>query len=308
MTQVMDYLFLTDDFLGSGASSNVWKCRHVVTGVEYAGKIIALDWMDQEAFFHHFVNELRIHSRIRHPCITEIHDIILDEHYIYIIMDLCDGGDLGVLAQERNGLDENTAKRIFYDVMSALSYIHRHGIAHRDIKLENILITSDFHAKLTDFGLCRLQPTDQDGMRSVCGTLAYAAPEIITEQPYGLPVDIWSAGVLLYAMVAGHFPWKQGDDLPPDHLAQETSRQIREGYVEIPDHFSYLLGELIHAMLVVQPEARPTAEQILQHQWLMGVEDVVDGFDTTPDAQLVQLVDATVEEIQRRRERNRAGK
>ena len=299
----MDYLFSREDFLGSGCSSGVWKCRHVRTNKEYAGKIIDLEFMDQEEFFHHFVNELRIHARIRHPCITELHDIIIDQSNIYLIMDLCEGGDLNDFVRDRERLDEDTAKIIFYDVMSALSYIHQMKIAHRDIKLENILITAEMRAKLTDFGLCRLEPTNPlEKMMSICGTLVYAAPEIVNEQPYGLPVDIWSAGVLLYAMVAGHFPWTQSEDLPPDHLIAETSRQILEGYVEIPEHFSYTLSELIRAMLVVDPESRPTAEQVLQNQWLSGCDDATVGFDLSPNEELVALVDATIEVLQQRRE------
>jgi serine/threonine protein kinase len=260
--------------------------------------------MSQEEHYRHFVNELRIHSRIRHPCITELKDVIVDASNVYLIMEICHGGDLNDAVQASEGLDEDTAKRYFHHVMGAIAHLHRLGIAHRDIKLENILITADAHAKLADFGLCRLLPRDA-GMQTVCGTLVYAAPEIVRAEPYGLPVDIWSAGVLLYAMVACHFPWATDDSLSAEQLVQETARQIVEGSINFPDAFSFELVELLQFMMARDPSDRPTADQILQHPWLDPADDVTVGYNIEPDGDLVHLVESAISAIERTRTQRR---
>jgi serine/threonine protein kinase len=186
--------------------------------------------------------------------------------------------------------------------MSALAHIHRLGIAHRDIKLENILVTSDGQAKLTDFGLCRPLPPES-GMFTVCGTLVYAAPEIVREEPYGLPVDIWSAGVLLYAMVACHFPWATEDGLPTELVAQETSRQIVERSFEFPESCSFDLGNRVTVMMAANPDDRPTAEQVLSHPWMSQENDVTIGCDTDPNEALGALVESAIAELEARRVR-----
>lgn len=297
---VGDYVFT--DYLGSGSSGEVFLCYHSVTREELAGKRIDLDSMYQDDFFRHIVNELRIHSRLRHPCITEVKDIVMDEQYLYVIMEYVNGGDLNAEVQDQDppGLTEDQAKGYFYQIISALKHLHLHQIAHRDIKLENILITADGRVKLGDFGLSRVSSIG-GVMETVCGTLVYTAPEIIREDGYGLPVDIWSAGVLLYAMIACHFPWTIDVDLPDDQLFIETQRQILEGYVEFPDEFGLEVQQLISCMLSLDPCDRPTCDDILEHPWFADMSELVDEGSCIPNEQLIALVEATIERIAERR-------
>lgn len=294
-----DYRFLQS--IGAGASSEVWECVNVRTNTIVAAKVIDLDCMLQDAFYRHFVNEITIHSRIRHPCITEVLDVAIDDEKFYMFLEYCDGGDLNDLVISALGLPEAQAKIYFAQIMSAISYIHRHQVAHRDIKLENIAITEEGYAKLTDFGLSKLQ--SDSPMYSRCGTLAYCAPEIIREQPYRLPVDIWSAGVLLYSMVACHLPWTTPDD-SPERAGEETTRQILEGNILFPENFSPELTNLLCFMMAVNPDDRPTAEQVLGHVWLAGVPDITESVGSTEtNPQLVDMVDAAIAEIGQYRER-----
>jgi serine/threonine protein kinase len=134
-------------------------------------------------------------------------------------------------------------------------------------------------------------------MQTVCGTLVYAAPEIVREEPYGLPVDVWSAGVLLYAMVACHFPWATEEGLPSEMMVQETSKQILEGCFNFPETFSFDLVDLITFMMARDPNDRPTAEQVLQHSWLNPADDVTIGYNMNPDERLVELVEIAIGDI-----------
>ena len=184
--------------------------------------------------------------------------------------------------------------------MEALHYIHELGVAHRDIKLENILVTADDDAKLTDFGLCK-QQHGNDPMLTTCGTLVYAAPEIIREEPYnGMKADIWSAGIVLYAMIANHFPWILPDDMPPERLMKETAQQIVEGNISLPDGISYELQNLLGNLLNVEPEDRPTAEEVLQHPWFDDCQEPeTDGM--SPNKDIVDL-DALLHKLDQKRE------
>lgn len=298
MNQIGAYRFIRS--IGSGAFGGVWECRHITTGESLACKVIDLDNLKSPDFFPHFKNELIIHSQIRHPGITQLVDVMLDTDNVYIFLELCDGGDLNDVVMEAGGLSEEQACHFFRQIMGAISYIHSLGIAHRDIKLENILVTRDGCAKLTDFGLCKHQESGNK-LNTGCGTLVYAAPEIIKGQPYdGMKSDIWSVGIVLYAMVANHFPWADGDDLPPERLAHETAAQIINGEIALPEGISYELENLLSNMLNTDPNERPAATDILQHPWMEmdGVE--FDPGVMEPDMNVVNLVRSLIEQLEQR--------
>jgi len=288
-------------FIGSGSFAGVWECRYLATGESFAAKIISVSDVIKNEYYPHFKNELLIHSRIRHPNISQLKDVLIDRDNIYIVLELCDGGDLNEIVQSENGLNEESAKHYFYQIMGAISHIHRLGVAHRDIKLDNILITSDDDAKLTDFGLCKEQKGDNP-MLTTCGTLVYASPEIIRQEPYnGMKTDIWSAGVVLYAMIANHFPWSVDPDLPPELLMAETAKQIVSGEIELPEGISFHLQNLIGNLLNVDPEERPSAEDVLMHPWFEGTE-IAESEDNEPDPDIIGLVESLIQVLEEQRQ------
>ncbi|KAK8842571.1 hypothetical protein M9Y10_025429 [Tritrichomonas musculus] len=302
MTKNTIGVYRLTEFLSSGSVGSVWECQNMTTGERLACKVISLEICLQDEFFSHFLNELYIHSRIRHPSISEIRDILVDGNQIFIIFELCNGGDLNDVVQDSGGLDEAQAKHYFFQIISAIKYIHQLGIAHRDIKLENVLISQDQCAKLTDFGLCK-QVSGNSPMLTTCGTLVYAAPEIINEQPYnGLKTDIWSAGIVLYAMICCHFPWTIPEDSPPDQAMHETVKQILEGQIEVPDGITYELQNLMTNMLNTDPNLRPSAEEILQHPWFEGMEENIDPDSLVPDDNVISLVDSLIAELQKKKQ------
>ena len=293
-------------FLGRGSFGGVWECQHVATGESVACKIIDINVAISDKVYPHFRNEMLIHSQICHSSITELKDVLIDNDNVYIFMELCDGGDLNDIVQEVGGLSEDEAKHYFHPIMDALSYIHKLGIAHRDIKLENILVTADDDAKLSDFGLCKQQHGD-DPMLTTCGTLVYAAPEIIREEPYnGMKSDIWSAGVLLYAMIASHFPWVAPPGLPPEMLMKETARQIVEGEIKLPDGISNELQNLLGNLLNVDPDERPTAEEVLKHPWFADMQEEIH-YDMQPNPNIVHLVEMLLNDLEERRAQAKKG-
>ncbi|KAK8887599.1 hypothetical protein M9Y10_038650 [Tritrichomonas musculus] len=294
-------IYRLTQFLSSGSMGCVWECQNMTTGELFACKIVSLEICLQDEYFSHFINELYIHSRIRHPSISEIHDLLFENNLIYLIFELCNEGDLNDIVQESGGLDESQAKHYFFQIMSAIKYIHQLGIAHRDIKLENILITENKNVKLTDFGLCK-RINGNSPLLTTCGTLAYAAPEIISEKPYdGMKADIWSSGIVLYAMICCHFPWTIQTDLPQEAMMHETVRQILEGQVEIPDGITFELQNLLSNLLNNDPEMRPSAEEIINHPWFEGMEETIDSDALVPDGNLVSLVDSLIVELQKRK-------
>lgn len=289
------------EYISSGSFGSVWECMSLTTGEKLACKIVKLDLCLQDEFFSHFINELNIYRRIKHPNIDELRDIQIDDSTIYILFELCEGGDLNDIVQDSSGLDENQAKQYFFQIISALSYLHKIGIAHRDIKLENILITTNGEAKLTDFGLCK-QAQGNSPMLTTCGTLVYAAPEIINEQPYnGMKADIWSAGIVLYAMICCHFPWSSQEDAPPEVIMHETVKQILEGQIEIPDGITFELQNLMTNMLNIDPDLRPSAEEILQHPWFEGRVETIDPDILVPDENVVSLVSSLIDELTKKK-------
>lgn len=290
--------YVLTGLIGHGAFASVWECQHVHSKEMYACKIISVASCLQDDVFPHFRNELEIQSKINHPCITQLKDVMIDEENVYMVMELCMGGGLNEIIEDyEEGMPEEDAKMYVYQIMSALAYIHDLHVAHRDIKLENILVTAGDRVKLIDFGLGK-QSGENDRMKTTCGTLLYAAPEILNEVPYnGMKVDIWSAGIVLYVLVGGHFPWMVDGSLSAKQQIQETTNQILSGEINMPDGISFELMNLISEMLEVDPELRPTAKQILEHQWFEGEVDETAGINTDPDPDLVQKVESVIKHL-----------
>ena len=279
--------------VGSGTFGGVWECVDPRTNTSYAAKVIDIDNILNQEMFKHFRNELTVHSRLNHPGITKLVDAFGDDQNVYIILELCDGGDMSEVVKDHGGLSEDDAKYYFKQIMEAVAYLHKAGVAHRDIKLDNILVTQDQTTKLTDFGLCRETPNN-NLMETTCGTLYFASPEILLGEPYdGTKADIWSCGVTLYAMVANHFPWvgeNEGD--------RETAQQIVDANIIFPADFSYDLKSLLSRMLDPDPNTRLTAEEVLESPWLADVEVESTGESTDPDPDLAERVEQLIRTLE----------
>lgn len=137
-------------------------------------------------------------------------DIFEDQTFIFIVMETCEGGDLFNYLEKRSFcLTEDRARELSHQIATSLFFLHTYGIAHRDLKPENILMSDDSDTasiKLVDFGLSKFLGPTQKSVEPF-GTMSYAAPEILSQKPYSIEVDIWALGVLSYLMVAGYLPF-----------------------------------------------------------------------------------------------------
>jgi len=244
---------------------------------------VAIKIIDKRRFWHlaktreQLTREVTILKQIKHPYIISIHDLVETKEYLYIVLELATGGDLFESLKKKSRYSEQDAKRIFKQILEALQYLHNEKqTAHRDLKPENILLASterDSSIKLTDFGLARIVQNSQF-MCTMCGTPEYVAPEVLAGdkqqwEGYGLEVDMWSAGVLLYILLSGFPPFYE-DQANKINLY----KQIREGnYQFTPEsvwrNISSYAKDLITKLIEVDPKIRYTVDQALAHQWIV---------------------------------------
>jgi serine/threonine protein kinase len=190
-----------------------------------------------------------------------LHDFLWDRANFYLVLDFCEGGGLADYVVDHDKLDEPTAAVILRQIASALAFCHSFGIGHGDVKLTNVYITDFPRVKVADFRLGRFIEE-----RSFCcvssDSVFYAAPECLSRLQYDVPrSDIWSLGVVLFAMVTGELPW----------TISNTSimlRQILKADYTAPGFLSPQCKDLLSSTLKVKPEERISIEDIMKHPWL----------------------------------------
>lgn len=177
------------------------------------------------------------------------------------MLEYVQGGELFDYVSHHGPLEEEEAVRLFRQIIAGLSHCHRFNICHRDLKPENILLDENKNIKLVDFGMAALQPQNR-WLNTSCGSPHYAAPEIIYGQKYrGNKVDIWSVGVILYAMLNGYLPF-DGDDV------NDTLRRVKKGLYSLSPDLSAEAQDLIQRILQSRPENRISMRQIQKHPLL----------------------------------------
>lgn len=210
------YSDLTDYYelgmpLGKGKFGMVREGTHKQSGEKVAVKIIKKSKLSVEKLAL-AKREIEIMKVCQHLNIISLLDYFENSDYIYIVLELLRGGDLYEYLERREfKISESRARNIIHALATALFYLHSYGIVHRDIKLENIMMTDDTdqaEAKLVDFGLSKMIGPNES-CKEPFGTIGYAAPEILKGDPYDKAIDIWSLGVVLYIMLAGQMPFDE---------------------------------------------------------------------------------------------------
>lgn len=203
--------------------------------------------------------EIRFTKFFRHPNIIRLFEVIETNNEIILITEYASGGELYDLLS-RGRLNEDEARRIFQQIILGLEYLHTHQVSHRDLKPENILLDKNGNIKIADFGLSNVM---RDGifLYSACGSPNYAAPELIHGRFYnGCSIDIWSCGVILYALLTNCLPFDD-DSIP------KLYQKIKEGRYSMPPIISDSVKDLIHRMLQTDPLERITVRDIKKHFW-----------------------------------------
>jgi serine/threonine protein kinase len=247
--------------IGEGTYSVICLLQSTATREYHACKVVPRAVLEHADLLMYFERELRILQTIRHPNVVRLTDVLYTQSVIYVVMEYCACGDLLVAIQERGCLDDAQCRRAFRDILLGLAYLHARGIAHRDVKPENILLDGEGTAKLSDFGLS--QEIAPDRLLSTrCGSFAYCAPEVLRGEEYdGRRVDVWSLGILLYAMCSGRLPWTSHKDI-------EICAQIVAGKFAMPMLASDGAKRVIARMLAQEPDRRPTVPELLQDPWV----------------------------------------
>ena len=194
--------------MGKGAFGKVNLAIHRISNKFVALKSINKQFLSEEASKRKVMQEFNILRRTRHINVVRLYESFETQQHIIFVMEVCGAGDLLTYVRRRRKLKEDVAKHMFKQIMEGLRYCHSKNILHRDIKLDNILLTSEGDIKICDFGVSKLVKNGEI-MTEQCGTPAYIAPEVFENKGYeGYQSDVWSAGVVLYAMLYGTVPFK----------------------------------------------------------------------------------------------------
>ena len=249
--------------IGSGGFAKVKIGRHVKTGEEFAVKIISKDRISKWAMKEQTLMEISITRLLQHDNVIRVSDVFQTDQSIFLVMELVRGCELlDQLAEvQGTGFPEWQSRSYFQQLIMGVHYCHEQGVIHRDLKPENILIDNNGKLKITDFGMASVQTREN----AMCGSPNYVAPEVLkrNEASYeGTSADIWSCGVILYAMSAGVLPFDDPDDAKLFEL-------IVGGTYEVPEHFCSDLTSLVAAMLVKHPSQRATIKDIVSNAWFI---------------------------------------
>ena len=286
--------------LGKGAFGKVSLAMHKVSEQLVAIKSMSRETLRDEVDQRRRTKlEMGILQQCNHPNVVRLFDTFETTKHICFVIELCSGGDLFLYIKKRRRLKEDVARFFFKQLIEGLAYIHNaKKVVHRDIKLENILLDATGNVKICDFGVSRQLQTGRERMKEQCGTPAYIAPEILLDEGYtGFKVDMWSAGVCLYAMLIGSVPFKAST------MSQLQALIVKGDYdfkfqtnansknIQNPKAATTLLSEevqdLISKLLQTDPNKRLSAVDTLHHPWLQSTKEDLDVY-TDKEKQLIQ--------------------
>ncbi|KAG8366928.1 hypothetical protein BUALT_Bualt16G0019000 [Buddleja alternifolia] len=246
--------------LGIGSFGKVKIAEHALTGHKVAVKILnrkKIKNMDMEEKVRREIKILRL---FMHPHIIRLYEVVETHSDIYVVMEYVKSGELFDYIVEKGRLHEEEARIFFQQIISGVEYCHRNMVVHRDLKPENLLLDSKCNVKIADFGLSNIM-RDGHFLKTSCGSPNYAAPEVISGKLYAGPeVDVWSCGVILYALLCGTLPFD-------DENIPNLFKKIKGGIYTLPSHLSAGARDLIPRMLIVDPMKRMTIPEIRAHPW-----------------------------------------
>ncbi|KAM7319688.1 maternal embryonic leucine zipper kinase isoform X1 [Alexandromys fortis] len=248
--------------IGTGGFAKVKLACHILTG-----EMVAIKIMDKNALgsdLPRVKTEIDALKNLKHQHICQLYHVLETKNKIFMVLEYCPGGELFdyIISQDR--LSEEETRVVFRQILSAVAYVHSQGYAHRDLKPENLLFDEYRKLKLIDFGLCAEPKGNKDyHLQTCCGSLAYAAPELIQGKSYlGSEADVWSMGILLYVLMCGFLPFD-------DDNVMALYKKIMRGKYDVPKWLSPSSILLLQQMLQVDPKKRISMKNLLNHPWIM---------------------------------------
>ena len=254
--------------LGKGAYAKVKLAINKITKEKFAIKIYEKEKLNSNSKKSCVFKEIQILRKLNHKNIAKLIEVISTEKQILIVQELIEGISLREYynneIRNQKGISihkESIFKKIFYQIFSAMDYIHKKNIAHRDIKLENILLKNNYEIKIIDFGFGMLNP-EKKLQKFFCGTPNYMPPEIAEKKPYvGQLADMWSLGILVYKIFCADFPFKGKDE-------KELYKSIKSGKFSYAKYTPEYAKKIIGSLIVLDPNKRISCEDVLKSDWL----------------------------------------
>ncbi|XP_033827740.1 serine/threonine-protein kinase BRSK2 [Periophthalmus magnuspinnatus] len=247
--------------LGKGQTGLVKLGVHCITGQKVAIKIVNREKLSESVLMK-VEREIAILKLIEHPHVLKLHDVYENNKYLYLVLEHVSGGELFDYLVKKGRLTPKEARKFFRQIISALDFCHSHSICHRDLKPENLLLDEKNNIRIADFGMASLQVGDSL-LETSCGSPHYACPEVIRGEKYdGRRADVWSCGVILFALLVGALPFDH------DNLRQLLEK-VKSGVFHMPHFIPPDCQSLLKGMIEVNPDKRLTLEAIQKHAWYM---------------------------------------
>ena len=263
-TKNLDYLsnYNIRGIIGKGTFSVVKLGENKATKEKVAIKILQKNKILSKEDLVRIEREIQILSRLNHPNVIKIHHIFEDQKNFYIIMEFCENGELFNRIVEKKFLTEEEASIFYYQLINGLEYIHKNNIVHRDLKPENLLLAKNDLLKIIDFGLSNYTGYNIL-LGTPCGSPCYASPEMVSGQRYdGYMIDVWSTGIILFAMVCGYLPFEDNDN-------EILFGKILKCKIHYPKSMGKLTLDLMKKIITPDPKKRITLGQIKQHPFYL---------------------------------------
>ncbi|KAL3417864.1 hypothetical protein PVAG01_10874 [Phlyctema vagabunda] len=242
--------------IGKGSFGKVYLATHKLI---HGSKVVLKSAKKDDS---NLAREIHHHRQFLHPHIARLYEVIVTENLVWLVLEYCPGDELYNYLLKNGALPVEKVQKVFTQLVGSVSYVHNASCVHRDLKLENILLDKNENVKLCDFGFTREYEGKASYLQTFCGTICYSAPEMLKGEKYaGEKVDVWSLGVILYALLCGELPFDEDDD-------NETRTKILSAEPKWPDHLTPDARSLLGILLSKRPLIRPTLSEILTHPFL----------------------------------------
>jgi len=262
------FQWVRGELIGRGSLGSVWKVLDRSTGQLMAVKEVMIDSMDSadDKFRNSLQNEINMYKDLDHPHIVRYLGDDYMHSRLFIYLEYMPGGSMAHILSQFGPLDEPSIARYAKDILEGLAYLHSRtpAVLHRDIKGANILVGLDGTAKLSDFGCSRRM--DRTMVHTLRGSIPWMAPEVMKQSSYGCKADVWSFGCVLIEMATAEQPWGHFDN----NIAAMVRIAMSEETPCVPKDVSPMCNEIISLCTSRLPEERPSAMQLLSHQFVQG--------------------------------------
>lgn len=270
--------------IGEGSTGTVWLATH-----DNTKSLVAIKVMAKEKFsnLEQINREIEALEKIDHPYIAQLYEVLETNTHLYIVLEYAKNGSIRDYVNSKGRMTEMIANKFFAQLLTVLDYLHNDlHIAHRDLKCENILLDENNDIRVVDFGLSHSAETL---MSTFCGSSAYCAPEVVRGEEYNTNADVWSAGVVLFSVMAGNLPFYDDD-------VNKLFMKIINIEPSIPSYLSSQVTDMFREIFQKDPQKRITVKKLLEHPWLE-----MYGFKFSFDAHANQdrLVQKIIDDVER---------